>query len=1166
MSVLAAKSDEPIPGYKVKSRLGAGGYGEVWTCEAPGQLLKAIKFVYGMLDEDRAARELKALNRIKGVRHPFLLSLERIEVVDGHLIIITELADGSLKDRYEECRKAGDPGIGRTELLNHVRDAADALDYMSEQHSLQHLDVKPENLLLVGGRIKVADFGLVKDIQEATASMMGGLTPVYAPPEVFEGSPSKRSDQYSLAIVFQEMLTGVLPFPGKTAAQLAAQHLNAKPRLSALPAADQPVIARALAKNPKDRFSSCRELVNALEAAGKVQVSVSMPSAPGVTQTQGPPKSLAATEAGLAPSPPVERPRTTSDMLGQLEAASQAVATAVGDVAADVPIFGGELVPAPTPCVDCPPPKFEPQTITPPALLIGVGGTGGRVLQRLRRRLKDRGDSTLEQRTGFLLLDTDSRDIMRATHGEEGAALSPDETLAMPLRRTQDYRNETGRSYDWLSRRWLYNIPRSLQTEGLRPLGRLAVIDHAAEMLTRIQSAVDRLAQTEATLAKSEGRSPLPPRVVLVGSIAGGTASGAIADIAYAVRQVLDEARLTAAPVDVILGHSTNRSPQAQELAVVNTFAALSELNQFERKGGSYPGDFGAGIQPRQTSVLRSVYMVDLGAELSADDYHHSCDNLAEFLYLDIATTASSWLSACRNEPADATSDRPTLALRSFGLCQMGVAQDSIIDQAATRLCRATIERFIGVPRQPSESTTTRVFPLANANCPNVHDSVAAKDSQIDTIAATQAATLGLELDRLLQLMHQQAAKELGGNPDHCFRSIAMAFEPENGVLPLDRWLAAVMELFGSRIGAEGPPKTSQLQTNLNDHARAVAAALGGAARKWLDSLVDHPAARLYGAQRATKWLQGHLKSLAERMRETRLRLNEEWYSVEQQLIATVRPDARSKSKTPPQSPENLLLQLCRMRMLELSAQSALALIQALEAHLLAAQDSLADLSRELQNLGQRFAAPEDAISSEAQDELERIKASVAQQLKSNELELAVSLDEQLTNEVIAPAGGLRQVLQSADTLNPFIERLETLARTTILRRLDSVDFATLLFRTAAGGANSQLMQLLSSAQPRLQACGGQRRLLCVLPESSGVNPGDVTRILQTEASVFRATPAVVRDPGSSDVVLCFEMGQLPLAQVAATVIDHRPDLLECAERIHTRADVAWQPLLRLPN
>ena len=79
----ASKVSEPIPGYVVKERVGVGGYGEVWSAEAPGELMKAIKFVYGYFDDNRAARELKALNRIKQVRHPFLLSLERFEIVDG---------------------------------------------------------------------------------------------------------------------------------------------------------------------------------------------------------------------------------------------------------------------------------------------------------------------------------------------------------------------------------------------------------------------------------------------------------------------------------------------------------------------------------------------------------------------------------------------------------------------------------------------------------------------------------------------------------------------------------------------------------------------------------------------------------------------------------------------------------------------------------------------------------------------------------------------------------------------------------------------------------------------------------------------------------------------------------------------------------------------------
>ncbi len=239
--------------------------------------MKAIKFIYGRFDEERASCELKALHRIKEVRHPFLLSLERIEVIDGQLVIVTELAEASLNDRFEACKAAGLPGIPREELLLYLHDAADALDYMSEHFLLQHLDIKPENLLIVGGRVKVADFGLVKDVQDVTVSLMGGMTPVYAAPEVFDGHPSLQSDQYSLAIVFQEMLSGILPFPGKTPAQLTSQHLHGHPRLTPLPAGDRPILARALDKDPERRFGSCRTLIEALKSAENVEGAPAKP-------------------------------------------------------------------------------------------------------------------------------------------------------------------------------------------------------------------------------------------------------------------------------------------------------------------------------------------------------------------------------------------------------------------------------------------------------------------------------------------------------------------------------------------------------------------------------------------------------------------------------------------------------------------------------------------------------------------------------------------------------------------------------------------------------------------------------------------------------------------------------------------------------------------------
>jgi serine/threonine protein kinase len=75
MAFQPTEGSEPIPGYRLVQRLGAGGFGEVWKVTAPGGLLKALKLVYGRMDESRADRELKALERVKVVRHPFVLSL-----------------------------------------------------------------------------------------------------------------------------------------------------------------------------------------------------------------------------------------------------------------------------------------------------------------------------------------------------------------------------------------------------------------------------------------------------------------------------------------------------------------------------------------------------------------------------------------------------------------------------------------------------------------------------------------------------------------------------------------------------------------------------------------------------------------------------------------------------------------------------------------------------------------------------------------------------------------------------------------------------------------------------------------------------------------------------------------------------------------------------------
>src|SRR5262249_43764506 len=361
---------EPIPGYRLIERLGRGGCGEGWKAEAPGGILKGGKFVHGDLDglaadAGAAEQEYKSLHRVKAIRHPFILSIERFDVLDGQLVIVMELADQSLQDRYQECASQGLPGIPREELLRYMEEAAEAWDLMNAAHQIQHLDVKPQNIFLVQRHVKVADFGLAKDLEGARAALTGGMTPMYAPPETFDGWVSRQTDQYSLAIVYQEMLTGKRPFAGSNPRQLVLQHLTAPPDVAPLPAADRPAVVRALAKSPGDRFPTCADFVRALHQADDAP-----PTAPAIRlEPVRQPTARAPRPSSFTPGP-----RRTS--------ASAGLRTRP---AATEPAGDGVLF---------------------PMLIVGIGPTGLRVLRQFRRLVHTQFGQSALPNMGWLFIDS----------------------------------------------------------------------------------------------------------------------------------------------------------------------------------------------------------------------------------------------------------------------------------------------------------------------------------------------------------------------------------------------------------------------------------------------------------------------------------------------------------------------------------------------------------------------------------------------------------------------------------------------------------------------------------------------------------------------------------------------------------------------------------------
>ncbi|HEX3950442.1 MAG TPA: serine/threonine-protein kinase [Steroidobacteraceae bacterium] len=259
-----------IAGYTMMKKIAQSTAASVYLArndEFPQPVALKIEQIKGLkvvseADRERFTKECEILSKLN---HRSVANVLDFGTTEDYLYLALEYFPcGSLRERLKHP-------VSEADAVNYAHQIGEALQIVHAARVV-HRDLKPSNLMLTNeNRLVLIDFGSAR-AQFATSDLSGSGdctgTPYYVCPEQIEDrEPDARGDLYSLGVVFFEMLTGSLPFMGKTLAEILTAHRSAAPRrLPEHVAAYQPILDRLLAKNPQDRYASAAEFLDALDA------------------------------------------------------------------------------------------------------------------------------------------------------------------------------------------------------------------------------------------------------------------------------------------------------------------------------------------------------------------------------------------------------------------------------------------------------------------------------------------------------------------------------------------------------------------------------------------------------------------------------------------------------------------------------------------------------------------------------------------------------------------------------------------------------------------------------------------------------------------------------------------------------------------------------------
>jgi serine/threonine protein kinase len=269
--MLPAAGERPAPGYTLSHQLGAGAFGDVWEAVGPEGRRFALKFLdCRKRSSSMVAAEVRLLRGLASLNHPHIITLHGVHTWGQYVVLIMERADSNLEDLRQSYRTKTGGNVPPAHALELLGQAAQALDFiaahknsrMTGSQGMQHCDVKPTNLLLIGNTLKLADFGLCAGTgwQTHTGGWRG--TPPYAAPELFRGSPAPGTDQFALAVTFCDLVIGERAMTPHTPADTPP--VGTPVDMTKLREQEYPVLARAMHPYPSSRYPSCQAFIDDL--------------------------------------------------------------------------------------------------------------------------------------------------------------------------------------------------------------------------------------------------------------------------------------------------------------------------------------------------------------------------------------------------------------------------------------------------------------------------------------------------------------------------------------------------------------------------------------------------------------------------------------------------------------------------------------------------------------------------------------------------------------------------------------------------------------------------------------------------------------------------------------------------------------------------------------